>query len=473
MRDHIASIIKTINNTETDLYIVGGAIRDFLLNRPIEDIDFVIKNNIKEVVENIAHSLKSSYFALDEKRNTYRIHLRDSNLNLDFSQMRGSTIEEDLSMRDFTINAMAYPINLGWPIEIDKIIDPSNGKGDLRSKTIRFVRDSAIQDDPIRIMRAVRFMSQLEYEVDGQTLKELKKNGHLITSVVKERIIKELFLILAEKRSFFYLNFMDKHIQLLDKIFPDVIEMKCVGECKYHVVDSWTHSIYTLKMLETYIYASSFFEEHIKKAYDEHTSEILAGNRTRLQLLKLGALFHDIGKPSARFEDPDGRVRFRGHEVTGAEIVKKYAEEYMLSNKEKSILYRYVLSHMWPLELYKKNDVSGKTLYKMFMETGPETLDILLIGLADIVATRRLLDPEEEMGVFKVHIEYIANNYLTRFKEVENISNIFSGKEIMETLNIPEGKEVGEVLEKIKMAIYFAEIPATKAGIIKFLKSEK
>ncbi|QUH25106.1 HDIG domain-containing metalloprotein [Serpentinicella alkaliphila] len=471
MRDYLTFIIETINTIEANTYIVGGTVRNFILGRTIEDIDFVICNNTHETIEKIGKALNGSYFILDEQRKTYRIHLKEYNINLDFSEMRGNSIEEDLGYRDFTINAMAYPTHLGLPMKRGEIIDPHNGKLDLDRGIIQLVNDRALDDDPIRIMRAVRLMSQLEFEVDEHTLEQLKGKGHLITTIAKERIINELFLILAEKRSYFYLNFMDKHIKILDKLFPEVIAMKGVGECKYHVVDSWTHSIYTLKMIESYIYANSFFEEHIKKAYEEHTNEILAGRRTRLQLLKLGALFHDIGKPSARFVDKDGRVRFRGHEITGADIVKNYADDYKLSNKEKHILSKYVFSHMWPLNLYKCNDVSGKSLYEMFCETGTETLDILLIGLADIVATRKLLDPEEEMGIFKVHVEYIANNYLTRYKDVEDISKIISGKEVMNIINIPEGKEVGIILEKIRKAMFFGEISASKEGALKYLKN--
>lgn len=471
MRDYIASIIKMINAFEKDIYIVGGTVRNVFLKRSIQDIDFVLKDNPKELIAEIAKKLNGSGFVLDEERNIYRVYLKEYDINLDFSQMRGNTIEEDLGYRDFTINAMAYSTRFGWPIIEEKIVDPFKGKCDLKYKTIRLVKDGALEDDPLRVLRAVRLMSQLEFEVDRHTLEQMKEKGHLVSAVAKERVRAELFLILAEKRSYFYLNFMDKHIQLLDKIFPEVIEMKDVGECKYHVVDSWTHSIYTLKMIESYIYADSFFEKHIKKAYEEHTSEVLAEKRTRLQLLKLGALFHDIGKPSARFEDEEGRVRFRGHEITGADIVKNYADLYKFSNKEKSILTKYVLKHMWPLNLYKSNDVSGKALYKMFNETGEETLDILLIGLADIVATRKLLDPEEEMGMFKVHVEYVANNYLTRFKQLEDISSIITGEEIMDILQIPEGKKVGEVLEKIKRAIYFGEISSSKENIIKYLEN--
>ncbi|MDR5659214.1 HDIG domain-containing protein [Serpentinicella sp. ANB-PHB4] len=465
---HVEQVVDMLRHSNEDIYIVGGSIRDMLMKRQIKDLDFVVSENPKKFIEKLENYFDKKAFLIDNERDTYRIALKD-NFHIDINKMEGSNIEADLKKRDFTINAMAYDVKHGWPLNLDKLIDPFDGQCDIKRNLVTMIQPDIFTKDPIRLLRAVRLMSQLEFEVDGETQASMKEKAHLITSVSGERVISELFLILKEQRAYFYFNFMDKHIQLLDKLFADVIDMKDVGECKYHVVDSWTHSIYTVKMIENYIYANGFFEEHVRKAYEEHTSEVLAGERTRLQLMKLGALFHDIGKPSARHTDESGRVRFRGHEITGAEIVKKYSEIYKLSNREKNILYKYVLKHMWPLNLYKRNDVSAKALFEMFNETGSETLDILLIGLSDIVATRKLLDPEEEMGMFKIHIEYIANNYLTRYKELENLSSKISGEEIMICLGIEEGPKVGEVIQEIKKAIYFGKIPYEKEAILSYI----
>lgn len=465
------SILTELKKTfSSKAYLVGGCIRDLLLDKPIRDYDIVVKSNPKAHAEDIAQLLKGRLVTLDNERETYRVVLETKEI-IDISKMKGNTISEDLKERDFSINAMAYDIKEGFPIKIDKIIDPYKGMRDLSKNVIKHLHDRTFIDDPLRMLRAVRFMAQLNYSLHKDTKIRISKDSPLLNSVSGERISAELFEIINSDKSYFYISYMDKELQLLDKIFPDIEEMKRVGECKYHVVNSWTHSIYTLKTAENVINEDSFFEKHIKKAFERHTREIIAADRSRLQLIKLGALFHDIGKPSAMKIDSSGRTRFRGHEITGAEKVKGYAEALRLSARERAILQKYVSLHMLPLVLYKNNDVSGKALYQVFQQMGEETLDILLIAFADIVATRRLLNPHEEMGMIKIHIEYMANNYLTRYKPVENIAAIISGSDIMEILNISEGHRVGEAIEEVKKAIYFGKISATKDAAIEFIKA--
>ncbi len=470
MNTIIEAILTVSKQNDKEVFLVGGGIRDILLDREIKDLDFVMLEDPIEFTKKVAEILEGSFVELDKEHLVYRVVLKDG-FEIDFSKMKGNTIENDLQHRDFTINAMAYNIKDGLPIEKDKVIDLYGGKDDLNNKNIRHVHRDIFLEDAIRMLRAVRFMVELKFNIDHETINLIKDNVSEIHSVAGERITAELFRILKAENSYFYLDYMDKTLNLLGEMFPDLEDMKAVGECKYHVVDSWTHSIYTVKVAEGFINSSNYFEEHIRQAYEEHTDEKIAGTRTRLDLIKLGALFHDIGKPSARKVDETGRTRFRGHEITGAEIVKNYAEKLKLSIKEREILYRYVSLHMLPLVSYKSNDVSGKALYEIFKKMGNETLDILLIALSDIIATRKLLVPDEEMGIFKIHIEYIANNYLTRYKPVEKINNVITGKDIMESLQLPPGVLVGDLLEEIKKAIYFGKISPTKQAAIDYIKN--
>ncbi|MBN4069825.1 HDIG domain-containing protein, partial [bacterium AH-315-G05] len=389
----------------------------------------------------------------------------------DFSKIKGEKIEEDLYERDFSINAMAYDLNNSYEIEKNMIIDPFGGMRDLESNRIRHLHKETFVNDPLRMIRAVSLMSRLNFDLDEETQKLIKAESETINTIAGERIATEFFAILREKRSAYYLDYMDKKLLLLDKIFPELRQMKKIGECKYHIVDSLTHSLNTVECIEEVIYANKFFEDHIRVSYEKHTSEILAANRKRLELIKLGALFHDIGKPSAKKVDKDGRVRFRGHEITGAELALEYAAKLMLSKKEQKILYKYVKMHMSPLVLYKSNDVSANALYQVFEKMGEETLDIFLIALADIVSTRKILDPSEEMGMFKVHVEYIVNNYLTRYRPLVK-KPLISGEELMERFNILEGIKIGELQEKIKKDIYFGKVSSSKDSVLKYISEE-
>ena len=462
---HILNIAKEHN---MDIYLVGGALRDIILNREVKDYDFVIDKMNGEFIEDIGKFLKKKVIILDKKRHIYRI-VTDENIILDFAKLIGDNIKDDLFHRDFTINAMAYDLKSPWPIDIKKIIDPINGIKNLKEKIIKYVNKNVFTEDPIRILRAVSFMSQLDFELDLETREQIIKDAQKIKKVSGEKISMELFKILKEKKSHHYFNLMAGELKVLEHIFPHIAEMKEVGQCKYHVVDSWTHSVYTMKLVEEYIYTKDLFEDYIQKAYDRHLNDKITEDHRRYQLIKLGALLHDIGKPAAERVDEQGRTRFKGHEIVGAEIIREYAKRLKLSKKENEILYRYVKLHMWPLVLYKNNDLSAKNLYKYFKMGNKETLDILLIALADIVATRSILNPDEEMKKFKTYIEYIASNYLTRYLELEDLGEVIIGNQIMEILKLPQGKEIGKIILDIKKAIFMGEIAFEKDSIVDYI----
>ncbi|MGV8146010.1 MAG: CCA tRNA nucleotidyltransferase [Alkaliphilus sp.] len=471
-KDKITSgIFQCIITDDVQTYLVGGAIRDSLLGRETKDFDFVTSKDPRTLTEKLAHMFGGTMVEISREHEIFRVILKNVG-TFDFSKIKGGKIEEDLYARDFSINAMAYCLNDSWGIKKEKIIDPFGGMKDLEEKKIRHLHTNTFIDDPLRMIRAVRLMTRLDFDMDEETQRAIRINAEIIDRVAGERIATEIFAILKEKRTAYYLDYMDKKLLLLDKVFPELRQMKGIGECKYHVVDSLTHSIKTVECIEEVIYANKFFEDHIRVSYENHTDEILSANRRRLELIKLGALFHDIGKPSAKKVDKDGRVRFRGHEITGAKIAMDYAKKLMLSKKEQKILYKYVEMHMAPLVLYKSNDVSANALYKVFEKMGEETLDILLIALADIVSTRKLLNPGEEMGMFKVHVEYIVNNYLTRYSPLIK-KPVISGEELMEQFNILEGIEIGELQEKIRKDIYFGKVSSSKESVIKYLREEK
>lgn len=462
--------IKIINRfTDESIFLVGGPIRDYFLKKETKDFDIVIDDDIFKIAKKFADENGGSLVTLSKENEVVRVVFKkDEEITIDFSSMRGSNIYDDLANRDFTINSIAAEIKEG-KADTNNLIDPFNGLRDIENGIIRGVTEHIFEEDPIRMLRAVRLMAELNFDITDETKELINKNSEKIKDISGERINHEIFKILSCKRSHYYFNLMDKHLNILDKVFPEIEPMKEVGRCKYHVVDAWNHSLYTMRVIEDIIYADGYFEDHLRVAYEEHTNRIYSNGHTRIQLIKLGALFHDIGKPGARWEDKTGRVRFRGHEIVGEEIMDNIAQRLKMSNKEKKFLCKIVRQHMWPLTLYKTNDVSGRALYDLFMNFGENTLDIILIGLADIIATRQLLNPNEEMGMYKVHAEYLANNYLTRFKHLEDISEFINGNDILENFNIEDKRMIGEILDSIKKAIFFGEIPLDKKRIFKYI----
>ncbi len=469
-KEYLSKICKLHEGT---IYLAGEPLRNYFFKRTSYNIDIIVKRNAEKLAKNFCSEYDGSFVLLSEDPIIARVILNKNNENLifDFLNIKGNDIYDDLSKRDFTINAMAIEI-IDGSVDFEKVIDPHKGKEDIENKLIRAVSDDVFESDPIRMIRAVRFMSELDFDIDDRTHELIIKDGNKLKDVPGERMTEELFKILVCKRAHYYFNLMDKYLNILNKILPEIEPMKEVGRCKYHVVDSWTHSLHTMRVIENIIYADGYFEKHLKTAYEEHTNKIYSSNHSKIQLIKLAALFHDIGKPSARWVDETGRIRFRGHEVAGEEVVGNISDRLKLSEKEKKFLCKIVKEHMWPLTLYKTNDVSGKALYDLFINFGENTLDIILIGLADIISTRQLLNPHEEMGMYKVHAEYLSNNYLTRFKQLEDITEIINGNDIIENFKIEDRRIIGEIIDSVKRAIFFGKIPLEKDRILNYIETE-
>ncbi len=204
---------------------------------------------------------------------------------------------------------------------------------------------------------------------------------------------------------------------ILNNIIPEVNEMKLVGECKYHKVDVYTHSIKALKELEESIHDEDFLSSHLKDKINEYLNINVDDGLNKYELLKLGVFLHDIGKYASKTIDDSGRVHFKGHEITGSQISKKLCNEIDLSEKITNLLCKYVENHMYLLVLYKTNDMSKERLWSIFEKLEDDTIGIMLLGYADIVATRKLLNPNEDTGIIKTYMEYVLTNYIYRYKK--------------------------------------------------------
>ncbi|WP_202708113.1 HD domain-containing protein [Sporosalibacterium faouarense] len=469
--EYVLSVLNEVNKSDDiSIYVVGQYIIDRLLGISSNEIEIVIENGFIDAIDRVFQRLDFDNYTKEVRKEVVFLRNKEKNIEIRLIDLKNHVLRDHLQNRVITIDSMALPINLYNEVQHENIIDPYGGLKDLQGKKVRnnLEREDALEIS--NILKAVRLMSQYNFDMDGKFKDFIVENHGKIETSYSKNITDELFKILKMEKTYYYFKFLDQNLNIFQKIFPEISPMKEVGECKYHVVDVFKHSLYTMEILELIIYSDSYFEEHIRKVYKEHSKEEIALGHSRLEFIKLGAFFHDVGKPSAMKIDETGRTRFRGHEITGAEIIKDMAENLGLSIKERDLLYRLVAKHMIPLVLYKKNDVSGKTLYKMFKELGDDTLDVLLIALADIIATRKLLDPTEEMGKFKIHVEYIANNYLTRFKEVEDISHIITGKNVIKNFDLGEDVLINELIEEVRKAIYNGKIGTSKEAALKFIE---
>lgn len=205
--------------------------------------------------------------------------------------------------------------------------------------------------------------------------------------------------------------------EILEKIIPEIKEMKLVGECKYHVVNAYDHSINALKEFEEVLNKEDFLPNHLKSEVENYLNTRVDSKLSKLKVLKLGVFLHDIGKPASRTVDDTGRAHFRGHEKVGADIAFELGQDLQLTSEAVDTLCKYIRNHMILLVLFKTNDMSKDSLFNIFETVGEDIIGIMLLGYADIVATRKLLDPNEDMGVIKTYMEYVLTNYLYKYKK--------------------------------------------------------
>lgn len=203
---------------------------------------------------------------------------------------------------------------------------------------------------------------------------------------------------------------------ILEKVLPVTKEMKQVGKCKYHVVDVFQHSIFTLKKFEEILKQDNFLKEHLKDYVLDYLNLKDEYGISVLEVLKLGVFIHDIGKPSAKTVDSTGRPHFREHAITGGQIAIDLAEKLNLSDTLKDRLFKYVRYHMTLLVLYKTNDLSKENLWGIYDVLGDDIIGVMLLGYCDLTATRELLDPDEHNEITKTYMEFILTSYLYRYK---------------------------------------------------------
>lgn len=452
MKNWIDEVRAYAIEKEIDIYLVGGALRDGFLQKDISDYDFVSKEDCHEIAKNIADNIKGSYVNMHNdvarivKDNTY----------IDIANLKGNSILEDLGQRDFTINSFAKNIITG------EIIDVYNGREDLQNKLIRVINDNVFLKDGIRLLRAVRLASDLEFKIDKSTKEKIIRDAGLLTYVAGERILDELYKILRSKESSKYIRLLDD-MNLLEVIFPIMERMKTVGKCRYHVVHAFEHSILTLDFLEkntNKIYSSKWGNR-----INEHLNMQVNGY-PRLLTLKLAAFLHDIGKPDAITVEGD-KVSFRLHDKIGEEVFQRIAESLVMSSAQKKIIKSVISGHMRVLGLFKQG-ATERAIYNFFRDYGEDAIDILICSLCDVSATRSLLDDKGESKKYWNFVMELIDKYYDSYDKKMNKVKFITGKDVIEVTGL-EGKDIGKVLKEVEELVFIGNIK-TRQEALEFIR---
>ena len=203
---------------------------------------------------------------------------------------------------------------------------------------------------------------------------------------------------------------------ILEELIPQVKGMKEVGQCKYHVVDCFQHTMYALEEFEKLIKEYKF-PSHLEKPIWEYLNREIEKDLKVWDLLKLSVFLHDIGKADAKTIDENGRVHFKGHEKFSGIISKEVSKTLNLSEKSSELVYKITTYHMYLLCIFKNNNASPELLSKIFEQLHDEIIGIMLLGYADIIATKKLLEPKEDEEILRTYMNYILTNYLYKYKK--------------------------------------------------------
>lgn len=430
------------------LYLVGGYLRDIILKRKKEfpDIDFCLKENSISFGRSLSRKLACGFVVLDKEHGCCRLVKRLDNkiYTLDFTDFKGKDLFSDLLHRDFTINSLSLePENLLSHKDFEKfLIDPCNGRRDLKSKVIRLINKKGFDEDPLRILRAFSLSAIFGFKIDKQALKLITVKRRKLADVSYERIRDELFKILNTPFAFDYMLKMDD-LKLLKIIMPEIEVMRGVKQGPYHHLDVWKHSLESLRQIELLM-----LELKNNKQIQDYLDEVISADRKRRSLIKLGVLLHDIGKPKAKRRE-DGKTKFHGHERVGSKIAEIIARRLKLSNDELNSLEKMVFWHLRPGYLADNEEVTTRAAFRYFRDTENEAVSVLLLSIADQRSTKGPLTTKESRVRHEEVVFGLIREYFRR-KKKKKLERVVNGNDIMRELKLPPSPLVGKVLSEIE-----------------------
>jgi len=451
-------IFKTLadcaNQLGVDTYVIGGYVRDIYLERESNDIDVVTIGKGIELAELVHKKLgEEAHLSVFKNFGTAQVKIHD--LEIEFvgarkeSYNRNSrnplvedgTLEDDQNRRDFTINALAIGLS---KTNFGKLLDPFNGIQDIENKIIRTPLEPEItySDDPLRMMRAIRFSSQLGFTIEKESLDAISKNKLRISIVSKERITDELNkIILSPIPSVGFKLLFDSG--LLHLIFPEMVKLFGVD-----TINGKSHK-------------DNFY----------HTLEVLdnVAKKSDNLWLRWSAILHDIAKPATKRFEPDHGWTFHGHEDKGARMVPKIFENLRLPLNEKmKYVQKLVLLHLRPIVL-AKTEITDSAIRRVLFEAGDDVDDLMALCEADIT-TKNPNKVKRYLQNFE-----IVRSKLKELEEKDKIRNWqppVSGEEIMTIFNLPPCKIVGDLKNALRDAILDGIIPNEREAALIFLKNK-
>ncbi|MDY6878532.1 MAG: HD domain-containing protein [Chloroflexota bacterium] len=474
-------VLRLARERYARVWPVGGVVRDALLNRSVHDWDFAVDRDAMGLARAVADALGGAYFPLDAERDTGRVVLAavdGPGLELDFAALRGDDLEADLLARDFTINSLALD-------ETGTLVDPAGGEADLEARRIRAMGEQTFRDDPARLLRAVRMEAELGFEIEPQTAAWVCLDAPLLALPSAERVRDEFVRVMAVPAAVVPLQRFDE-FGLLPHVVPELELLKGVTQSSPHRFDVWHHTLLVVDTLEGVVAAVTGQEvgpraladgpsaawDGLARVLGRFTADLTAhlaveisSGRDRALSLKLAALLHDVGKPETWSQGEDGRIHFYDHEPVGARMVAARLRALHFSHDEVVRVRAMVGGHLRPAHLARAGRVTRRAIYRYFRATGDAGVEVVLLSLADHLATWGPHLHESRWARRLEVAETLLTHYFERCEETVTPPPLVTGHDLMAELGLAEGPEIGRLLETLREAQAAGEIKTREAAL--------
>ena len=463
-------------------WLVGGAARDLTRGQAPTDLDLAVAGDGFALARAYADACGAAFVPLDAGRATGRVVIPGSSpLTLDLAALRGPTIEADLRLRDFTINALALPLTpelATFSLLPTTVVDPTGGLADLHAGVLRACGPTSLLDDPLRVLRAVRFCATLGLQPDPGLAPLLREAVPSLDGVAAERVCDELLKLLEAPSAAPWLRYLDE-CGALTRLLPELEPARTCEQPRIHFLPVLAHSLETVTALEWLLGLTPTTPDALPVAVRTHPglskalpftdqlAVLLAERRTgghrRAALLKLAALLHDNAKPQTKVLHPDGKVSFYEHQSLGAEVAARIGRRLKLSRQDAGYVALVVREHMRPGQLRASDVLTPRAVVRLFRDLGDAGPDVLLHELADHLATR---GPQLDVTEWDAHLAWVEVLLAAYYvPQPAPQAPLVDGHALMAALGLGPGPQVGVLLREIGEAQAAGEVQTREEAL--------
>ena len=457
--------IREVFGTEQQLYLVGGAVRDVLLGKPLHDMDFAMGGNPTSLARRLAKHLKAGFFVLDDDRHTTRVVYYDSQgqfFPLDFVQFSGMDLREDLFNRDFTINAMAVPVD-----RLTQVIDPLGGQSDLERGVLRACSEHALFDDPVRVLRGVRLAVQLDLDYAPGLEQALQEAGPQLTRTSSERQRDEFFRLLSGTDPAKGLEHF-RRLGILKILIPALVELEVMPVAGEHPQSMLSHAIKTVEKYHALLHHlkpgtqsiadMDWMMQGVRDALGKFSLEIatyfrgeVTPGRDKLSLAFFGALLQGLGTSAMSTGSKEQRIPQRNHHLKGAQLAFTIAKQLTLSTAESHWVQTLVQHHMNLLPYVANRKIPDqRAIYHFFKQTGEVGVAIALHFLADAMALKDHNLDQECWRWYVSVVGAILSAWWEKHSMVVEPKLLLDGFDLQDEFGLMPGKTIGTLLSQLE-----------------------